>query len=127
MKIHEFQAKQIFSRFGVPVPRGGVATSPSEAARIARELGGRAVVKAQIHAGGRGKAGGVKLAKDPEQAHDLAKTILGMTLVTPQTGPAGRVVHKVLVEEALDIDRELYLGVTLDRSRGLPVMMASRS
>jgi len=85
------------------------------------------VVKAQIHAGGRGKGGGVKLAKDPDDAFDLAKKILGMTLVTPQTGPGGRVVHKVLIEEALDIDRELYLGVTLDRSRGLPVMMASRS
>jgi succinyl-CoA synthetase beta subunit len=127
MKVHEYQAKALLSRFGVAVPRGEVTDSPAEAREIAKRLGGRAVVKAQIHAGGRGKGGGVKLAKDPEEAHDLAKKILGMTLVTPQTGPGGRVVHKILVEEALDIARELYLGVTLDRSRGLPVMMASLS
>ncbi|HKD19938.1 MAG TPA: ADP-forming succinate--CoA ligase subunit beta [Thermoanaerobaculia bacterium] len=127
MKVHEYQAKALLARFGVAVPRGEVTDSPSDAREIAKRLGGRAVVKAQIHAGGRGKGGGVKLAKDPEEVHDLAKKILGMTLVTPQTGPAGRVVHKVLVEEALDIARELYLGITLDRSRGLPVMMASRS
>jgi succinyl-CoA synthetase beta subunit len=127
MKVHEYQAKSILARFGVAVPRGEVTDSPSEATEIAHRLGGRAVVKAQIHAGGRGKGGGVRLAKDPREAHDLAQRILGMTLVTPQTGPAGRVVQKVLVEEALDIDRELYLGVTLDRSRGLPVVMASKS
>jgi succinyl-CoA synthetase beta subunit len=127
MKVHEYQAKALLARFGVAVPRGEVTDSPADAREIAKKLGGQAVVKAQIHAGGRGKGGGVKLAKDPEEAHDLAKKILGMTLVTPQTGPAGRVVHKVLVEEALDIARELYLGVTLDRSRGLPVVMASRS
>jgi succinyl-CoA synthetase beta subunit len=127
MKVHEYQAKALLARFGVAVPRGEVTDSPADAREIAKRLGGRAVVKAQIHAGGRGKGGGVRLAKDPEEAHDLAKTILGMTLVTPQTGPGGRVVHKVLVEEALDIARELYLGITLDRSRGLPVVMASRS
>jgi succinyl-CoA synthetase beta subunit len=127
MKVHEYQAKSILARYGVAVPRGEVTDSPGQAREIAKRLGGRVVVKAQIHAGGRGKSGGVKLANDPEQAHDLARKILGMTLVTPQTGPAGHIVHKVLVEEALDIARELYLGVTLDRSRGLPVVMASLS
>ncbi len=127
MKIHEYQAKSILAHFGVAVPRGEVTDSPAEATEIARRLGGRAVVKAQIHAGGRGKGGGVKLARDPREAHDLAKRILGMTLVTPQTGPAGRVVQKVLVEEALDIDRELYVSVTLDRSRRVPVVMASQA
>ena len=127
MKVHEYQAKSLLARYGVPVPRGEVTDSPAEACEIARRLGGRAVVKAQIHAGGRGKGGGVKLAKDPEEAYALAKSILGMTLVTVQTGPVGRVVQKILVEEALDIDRELYLSVTLDRARGLPAMMASKS
>jgi succinyl-CoA synthetase beta subunit len=127
MKVHEYQAKSILARYGVAVPRGEVTDNPAEAREIAKGLGGRAVVKAQIHAGGRGKGGGVKLAKDPEEAFALAKAILGMTLVTPQTGPAGRVVQKVLVEEALAIDRELYLGVTLDRTAGLPSLMASKS
>jgi succinyl-CoA synthetase beta subunit len=127
MKVHEYQAKSILAHYGVAIPRGEVTDSPAEAREIAKRLGGRAVVKAQIHAGGRGKGGGVKLAKDPEEAFELAKKILGMTLVTHQTGPQGRVVQKVLVEEALDIDRELYLGVTLDRSRGAAVMMASKS
>jgi succinyl-CoA synthetase beta subunit len=127
MKVHEYQAKQILARFRVAVPRGEVTDSPAAAREIAKRLGGRAVVKAQIHAGGRGKGGGVKLAKDPEEAFELAKRILGMTLVTPQTGPQGRVVQKVLVEEALDIDRELYLSLTLDRSNAMPVVMASKS
>ena len=127
MKVHEYQAKSILARYGVAVPRGEVTDSPAQAREIAKRLGGRAVVKAQIHAGGRGKGGGVKLAKDPEEAHDLARKILGMTLVTPQTGPAGKLVQKVLVEETLDIARELYLGVTLDRSRGVPVVMASQA
>jgi succinyl-CoA synthetase beta subunit len=127
MKVHEYQAKSILARYGVAVPRGEVTDNSAEAREIAKGLGGRAVVKAQIHAGGRGKGGGVKLAKDPEEAFALAKAILGMTLVTPQTGPAGRVVQKVLVEEALAIDRELYLGVTLDRTAGLPSLMASKS
>ena len=128
MKVHEYQAKSILARYGVAVPRGEVTDNPAAGARDRQaSRAGRAVVKAQIHAGGRGKGGGVKLAKDPDEAHDLARKILGMTLVTPQTGPAGRLVQKVLVEEALDIDRELYLGITLDRSRGLPVVMASLS
>ena len=109
------------------MPRGEVTDSPAEAREIAHRLGGRCVVKAQIHAGGRGKGGGVKVASDPEEAYALARSILGMTLVTPQTGPGGRVVRKVLIEEALDISRELYLGITLDRGRGLPAMMVSRS
>ena len=126
MKVHEYQAKSILSRYGVAVPRGEVTDSPAETREIAHRLGGRCVVKAQIHAGGRGKGGGVKLAKDPDEAYGLARTMIGMTLVTPQTGPGGRVVRKVLVEEALEIARELYLGITLDRGLGLPAMMVSK-
>jgi succinyl-CoA synthetase beta subunit len=126
MKVHEYQAKAILARHGVAVPRGEVTDSPAEAREIAKGLGGRVVVKAQIHAGGRGKGGGVKLAGSPAEAQEHARAILGMTLITPQTGPTGRLVQKVLIEEALDIDRELYLGVTLDRSRGVPTLMASR-
>src|SRR6266540_2850140 len=125
MKVHEYQAKEILRRYGVPTPRGVVVDNPEEARLAARELGGRVVVKAQIHAGGRGKGGGVKLAKTTDEAHDLTKQMLGMTLVTHQTGPEGRVVRKVLVEEALNIDKELYLGITLDRKIGMPVIMAS--
>ena len=125
MKVHEYQAKEILRRYGVPTPRGVVVVTPDEARQAAKELGGRVVVKAQIHAGGRGKGGGVKLAKDADEAAELTKRILGMTLVTHQTGPEGRVVHKVLVEEALNIDKELYLGVTLDRRLGMNVIMAS--
>ena len=99
MKIHEYQAKQIFSRFGVAVPKGGVATTPEDAARIARELGGRAVVKAQIHAGGRGKAGGVKIAGSPDEAAAIARSLLGHKLVTHQTGPEGREVRRVIVSK----------------------------
>jgi succinyl-CoA synthetase beta subunit len=127
LKIHEFQAKEILRRYGVATPRGRVATEPSEARAIAEEVGGRAVVKAQIHAGGRGKGGGVKLAGSPEEAEKLAGQILGMTLVTPQTGPAGQIVRRVLVEEALEIAKELYLGVILDRQLGCPLIMASAS
>jgi succinyl-CoA synthetase beta subunit len=127
MKVHEYQAKAILARYGVAVPKGEVTDSPAEAREIAHRLGGRCVVKAQIHAGGRGKGGGVKLAKTPDEAYELAKKIIGMTLVTPQTGPGGRLVQKVLIEQALDIDRELYLGITLDRGRGLPSVMVSRS
>ncbi|MBV9496830.1 MAG: ADP-forming succinate--CoA ligase subunit beta [Acidobacteria bacterium] len=126
MKVHEYQAKEILRRYGVPTPRGIVVDNPDEARQAAKELGGRVVVKAQIHAGGRGKGGGVKLAKDADEAAELTKKMLGMTLVTHQTGPEGRVVRKVLIEEALNIDRELYLGITLDRKLGLPVVMASQ-
>jgi succinyl-CoA synthetase beta subunit len=127
MKVHEYQAKSLLARYGVAIPKGDVASTPEEAREIAKRLSGAAVVKAQIHAGGRGKGGGIRVAKDPDQAFEHARAILGMTLVTPQTGAAGRIVRKVLVEEALDLDRELYLGVTLDRSRSLPVVIASRS
>jgi succinyl-CoA synthetase beta subunit len=126
MNVHEYQAKEILRRYGVPTPRGKVIEKPEDARQAAQELGGRVVVKAQIHAGGRGKGGGVKLAKDPAAAVDIAAKILGMTLVTHQTGPEGKVVHKVLIEEALNIDKELYLGITLDRKLGLPVVMASK-
>ena len=126
MKVHEYQAKEILRHYGVPTPRGEVVDTPDEARLAAKQLGGRVVVKAQIHAGGRGKGGGVKLAKSPDEAAELTKKMLGMTLVTHQTGPEGRVVRKVLVEEALNIDKELYLGITLDRKLGMPVIMASK-
>ena len=126
MKVHEYQAKEILRKYGVPTPRGIVVEDPHSARDVARELGGRVVVKAQIHAGGRGKGGGVKLAADPDEAVEITKKILGMTLVTHQTGPEGMVVRKVLIEEALNIDRELYLGITLDRRLGVPVIMASK-
>jgi len=127
LKIHEFQAKEILRRFGVATPRGQVVDSAAEAAEVCREMGGRCVVKAQIHAGGRGKGGGVKLAGSPEEAEATAASILGMQLVTPQTGPEGQTVRKVLIEEALNIASELYLSVTLDRATGKPVLMASAS
>ncbi|MEQ1728561.1 MAG: ADP-forming succinate--CoA ligase subunit beta [Vicinamibacterales bacterium] len=126
MKIHEYQAKAILARHGVPVPRGEVAFNAAEAGEIARRLGGHiVVVKAQIHAGGRGKGGGVKLAKTPDEAESIAKQMIGMTLVTHQTGPEGRVVGRVLVEEGLQMTRELYLSVVLDRQSGKAVFMAS--
>jgi succinyl-CoA synthetase beta subunit len=125
MKIHEYQAKALLARYGVPVPRGEVALSVKEAAAAASRIGGSVVVKAQIHAGGRGKGGGVKVAKDSVEAAEIAQKILGMTLVTHQTGPEGRVVHRVLIEETLPIERELYLGIVLDRARGKNVFMAS--
>ncbi len=126
MKIHEYQGKAILKEYGVPVPRGIVARSPDEAEAAARELGTDVVVvKAQIHAGGRGKGGGVKIAKSPAEARDLASQILGMTLVTHQTGPEGREVKTLLIEEGLPIDKEFYLGITLDRVTGRNVFMAS--
>jgi succinyl-CoA synthetase beta subunit len=125
MKIHEYQAKALLARYNVPVPRGKVARTPDEADAIAKELGGSVVVKAQIHAGGRGKGGGVKIAKDAAEARAIAEKILGMTLVTHQTGPEGRVVQRLLIEETLPIERELYLGIVLDRALGKNVFMAS--
>ncbi len=126
MKIHEYQAKSILARYGVPVPRGEVTFNAAEAHDIAKRLGTPVVVvKAQIHAGGRGKGGGVKLAKSPDEATARAKEMIGMTLVTHQTGPEGRVVSRVLIEEGLQMQRELYLSLLLDRAVGKPVMMAS--
>jgi len=126
VKIHEYQAKSVLARFGVPVPRGEVAVTAAEAGEIARRLGGDiSVVKAQIHAGGRGKGGGVKLAKSATEAEQLAKDMIGMTLVTHQTGPEGRKVGRVLIEEGLQIDRELYLSVLIDRAAAAPVIIAS--
>jgi succinyl-CoA synthetase beta subunit len=125
MKIHEYQSKQILARYGVPIPRGEVAYTKEEAREIADRIGGTVVVKAQIHAGGRGKGGGVKLAKTPDEAAEIAGRMLGMNLVTVQTGPEGRQVQKVLIEEGLDIRKELYLGIVIDRQMGRPVFMAS--
>ena len=125
MKIHEFQAKQIIAGFGVAVPKGRVASSPDEAKAIALELGGKVVVKAQIHAGGRGKGGGVKLANSPDEAASVFSKILGMQLITHQTGPQGQKVKTVLIEEQMPIERELYLAVLIDSAAGRPVMMAS--
>src|SRR5246127_3970737 len=127
MKIHEYQAKQILARYNVRIPRGEVAYSKEEARDIADKIGGTVVVKAQIHAGGRGKGGGVKLAKSPEEAAEIAGRMLGMNLVTAQTGPEGRRVQKVLIEEGLDIRKELYLEIVIDRQTGKPVFMASAS
>jgi len=125
MKIHEHQAKEILAKYGVPVPRGIVAYSVDEAVEAAKQLGGGVVVKAQIHAGGRGKGGGVKLAANPEECREKADKILGMTLVTHQTGPEGRVVQRLLIEEQLPIDKEYYAGIVLDRVTGKLVFMAS--
>lgn len=126
MNIHEYQAKQIFAKYGVPTPRGIVANTADQAVRNAAELGGKLwVVKAQIHAGGRGLGGGVKLARSLEEVGELATQILGMTLVTHQTGPEGKLVQKVYIEEGADIKDELYLGVVLDRAKEMPVIMAS--
>ena len=126
MKVHEYQAKELFRQYGIPVPRGKVAETPEEAKKIAEELGGNLfVVKAQVHAGGRGKAGGVKLAKSPDEVYEVAKKMIGMKLVTHQTGPEGKLVRKVLVEEGLNIEKEFYLGMVIDRQTECPVMMAS--
>ena len=125
MKIHEYQAKTILARYNVPVPRGEVAFSVAEAEAAAKKIGGSVVIKAQIHAGGRGKGGGVKVAKTDAEVSEIAEKILGMTLITHQTGPEGRVVQRVLVEETLPIERELYLGIVLDRATGNIIFMAS--
>jgi succinyl-CoA synthetase beta subunit len=127
VKIHEYQAKAILREGGVPVPAGEVADTPAAARAIAERLGGRVVVKAQVHAGGRGKAGGIKIADDPGGAEAAARAILGMRLKTPQTPPEGIEVRKVLVEEASSVARELYLSVTLDRARASHVVMASEA
>ncbi|MBI2964184.1 MAG: ADP-forming succinate--CoA ligase subunit beta [Deltaproteobacteria bacterium] len=126
MNIHEYQAKEVLRRYKVNVPRGKVAVTAAEAEAAARELGGKVcVVKAQVHAGGRGKGGGIKLAKSPAEAREIADKMIGMKLVTHQTGPEGKEVHRVLVEEGCDIARELYLGMVLDRAIGRLTMMAS--
>src|SRR5688500_3916377 len=128
MKIHEYQGKELLRRHGVAVPRGLVARSPEEAYHSAKELGiDLVVVKAQIHAGGRGKGGGVKLARSPEEAREIAREMLGMKLVTHQTGPEGREDRVWLIEEGLPIDKEFYLGIVLDRASGRPVFMASEA
>ena len=125
MKIHEYQAKEIFARYGIPIPKGRVATTPDDAAEIAEELGGRAVVKAQVHAGGRGKAGGIKLVDSPSEAAEAAEALIGSTLVTLQTGPEGVPVPSVLVEEIVDVKTELYVGMAIDGSAEGVVAIAS--
>ena len=125
MKIHEYQAKGILGQYNVPVPRGEVAFTADEAEVAAKNIGGSVVVKAQIHAGGRGKGGGVKIARDAAEAVEIARKMLGMQLVTHQTGPEGRIVQRLLIEETLPIERELYLGIVLDRVQAKPVFMAS--
>ena len=127
MKVHEYQAKAILAQYGVPIPRGGVASTPVEARQIAADLGGGVVVKAQLHAGGRGKAGGIVLVGTPQKAEQAAASLLGKRLVTAQTGPQGVPVGKVLVEKAAETVSELYLAVTIDRAAHGPVMIASRS
>lgn len=127
MKIHEYQAKALLSDFGIPVPEGGVAATPAEAKKIAAELGGKVVIKAQVYAGGRGKAGGIKVANTPEETEKLAGEILGTRLVTHQTTPEGVPVSKVLVEKAVDVERELYLSIIVDNASRMPVMMASEA
>ncbi len=125
MNIHEYQAKEIFGNYDIPVPRGRMALTADQVERAAKMMGGRCVVKAQIYAGGRGKAGGVKLVHHPEQAHELAKELFGKRMVTPQTGPEGLKVRRILVEEAVDISREFYLSITLDRITSRYSLIAS--
>jgi len=125
MKVHEYQAKELLARFGIEVPKGRVTTSPDEAAKIAEEIGKPVVVKAQVHSGGRGKGGGIKLAANPAEAREAAAAIIGMNLVTHQTGPEGKLVKSVLVEEQIEIEKELYVSVVIDNSIGLPIVMAS--
>lgn len=125
MKIHEYQAKEIFARYGIPVPKGRVAKTPQEAGEVAAELGGRVVVKAQVHAGGRGKAGGIAVVDSPDAAAEAAERMIGSTLVTFQTGPEGAPVGSVLVEEAVDVDTEMYVGMAIDGSAEGVVAIAS--
>ena len=126
MNIHEYQAKELLAKFGVAVPLGGIAYTAAEAVEVARRLGGAVwVVKAQIHAGGRGKAGGVRLVRSEDEVADAARALIGKRLVTHQTGPDGRVVRRLLIEETLPIERELYLGIVIDRTEARSVFMAS--
>ena len=127
MKIHEYQAKEMFAKYGIPVPRGRVASTPAEARKIAADLGGRVVIKAQVYAGGRGKGGGIKTAQSPDEAEKLAGEIIGMQLITHQTSANGVPVDKVLVEEEGAIAGELYLGIVIDSAKGMPVIMASEA
>jgi succinyl-CoA synthetase beta subunit len=127
MKLHEYQAKELLARYGVPVPKGKVARTPEEAEAAANELGGKVVVKAQVHAGGRGRAGGVKLANSADEARAAAEALLGTRLVTHQSGADGQPVNAVLVEEQFEIDRELYMGVVIDNYAGMPIVIASAS
>ena len=128
MKIHEYQSKELFKKYGIPVPNGQVAFAPQEAVKIAESLGGYpVVVKAQIHAGGRGKGGGVKLAQSAAEVQNLAAEIIGMNLVTHQTGPGGQRVKKLFVEQGLNIEKELYLSIISDRATAKIVVMASRA
>lgn len=127
MKIHEFQAKKILKKYSVPIPRGEVAKTPGKAEKVAEKLGGKVVVKAQIHAGGRGKGGGVKVVGNPSEAAQAAKQIIGMNLVTHQTGPEGQKVKQVLIEEGLDVVKELYVGIVVDRAQAAPVIMVSEA
>ena len=127
MKIHEYQAKELLAQYGVPIPKGGVARTPEEARKIAEQIGGRVVIKAQIHGGGRGKAGGVKTAETPREAEEIARSLLGTRLVTHQTGPEGLPVNVVLVEEAIEVERELYLSTLIDTSENVPLMIASEA
>ena len=127
MKIHEYQAKTLMAAYHIPVPKGGVAETAEEAKTVASQIGGnRFVVKAQVHAGGRGKGGGIKTADSTDRVGEIARTMVGSKLVTPQTGPEGKVVHKILVEEGIDIAQEMYLGITVDRGRECPVLIASK-
>jgi succinyl-CoA synthetase beta subunit len=127
MKIHEYQAKALLAQFGIPVPKGGVASTPSEAEKIAAELGGKVAIKAQVYAGGRGKAGGIKVASSPEEAGKLAGQLIGTMLVTHQTTKEGVPIHKVLVEKAVEVKRELYLSIVVDNISRMPVIMASEA
>jgi succinyl-CoA synthetase beta subunit len=127
MKLHEYQAKELLARYGVPVPKGSVARTPEEAQAAAEAAGGKVVVKAQIHGGGRGRAGGIKLVNTAQEAAEAARALLGQRLVTHQTGPGGQPINEVLVEEQFEIARELYLGVVIDNSAGMPVVIASAS
>ncbi|MDP6455680.1 MAG: acetate--CoA ligase family protein, partial [SAR202 cluster bacterium] len=125
MKIHEYQAKEILAKYGVPIPKGRVATTPEEAAEITTELGGKAIVKAQVHAGGRGKGGGIKVVSSAEEAAQATKDLIGTTLVTFQTGPEGAPIGSVLVEELVDVETELYIGMVIDGATEGVVAIAS--